>query len=168
MPLVLRHPDVGLQLVGEGGARLFLDLRVEYPVDAAIVALLAVEIAVHGLGEQGIDDIVFLLLRDQDVDIELGPESGDALNEFQRGHLELFSSIAFFQSRKRVKLVIHQHRLDVAVILDRGERFARRGHAAEGDSERVVERAGGRVQALDDLAQRERFVFNDQDSAEGF
>jgi len=70
--------------------------------------------------------------------------------------------------RERVELVVGQHRLDVAVGLDRGERLPGGGDAAEGDAQRVVERARGCVQALDDLAQRERFVLDDQDPAEGF
>ncbi len=89
MPLVLRHPDVVLQLVGEGRARALLDLRVEDAVDAAVVALLAVEVAVHRLGEQGVDHVVFLLLRDEDVDVELGAKARDALHELQRADLEL-------------------------------------------------------------------------------
>src|SRR5712672_1174213 len=88
MPLVLRHPDIVLQLVVEGRARALLDLSVEYSVDAAVVALLAVEIAVDRFGEQLVDDVVLLLLRDQDVDVELGPKARDALHELQRGHLE--------------------------------------------------------------------------------
>jgi hypothetical protein len=32
----------------------------------------------------------FLLLRDQDVDVELGPKARDALHKFERGHLQFF------------------------------------------------------------------------------
>jgi len=89
MPLVLRHPDVVLELVVERRARPLLDLRVQDPVDAAVIALLAVEIAVDRLGEELVDDVVLLLLRDQDVDIELGPKARDALDQLQGGHLQL-------------------------------------------------------------------------------
>jgi hypothetical protein len=64
MPLVLRHPDVVLELVVERRARPLLDLRVEDAVDAAVVALLAVEVAVDRFGEEGVDDVVLLLLGD--------------------------------------------------------------------------------------------------------
>ena len=37
------------------------------------VALLTVEVAVDRLGEERVDDVVLLLLRDQDVHRELGP-----------------------------------------------------------------------------------------------
>ncbi len=75
-------------LVVERRARALLDLRVEDAVDAAVVALLAVEVAVHRFGEQLVDDVVLLLLRDQDVDVELGPEAGDALHQLERRHLQ--------------------------------------------------------------------------------
>ena len=88
VPLVLRHPHVVLQLVVEGRARALLDLRVEDAVDAAVVALLAVEVAVHRFGEQLVHDVVLLFLRDQDVDVELGPEAGDSLHQLERRHLQ--------------------------------------------------------------------------------
>src|SRR5438105_3748498 len=89
VPLVLRHPDVVLQLVVEGRARALLDLRVEDAVDAAVVALLAVEVAVDRFRKQGVDDVIFLLARDQDVDVELGPKARGALDELERRHLRL-------------------------------------------------------------------------------
>jgi len=52
-----------------------------------------------------------------------------------------------------VELVVDDHRLDVAVGLDCRQRLLRGGDAAEGDAERVVQRARRRVQPLQDLAQ---------------
>ena len=170
VPLVLRHPHVVLQLVGEGRARLLLDLRVEDAVDAAVVALLAVEVAVHRLGEQRVDHVVFLLLRDQDVDRQLGPEARDALHQLERRDLQLAvwtaGAVAVVLGEP-VERVVDQHRLDVAVGLDGGERLLGGGDAGEGDAERVIERARGGVQALDELAQHQLFVVDDEDAADG-
>jgi len=94
-------------------------------------------------------------------------QARDPLHQLERRHLQharAGRAVAF----QGVERVVDDHRLDVAVALDRGERFGGGSDAAEGDSERVVEGTRGRVQALDDLAQRERFVFDYQDPAEGF
>ena len=70
--------------------RALLDLRVQDAVDAAVVALLAVEVAVDRFGEQRVDDVVLLFLRDDDVDVELRAQARDALHELDRRHLQLF------------------------------------------------------------------------------
>ena len=115
---VLRHPDVALQRVVERRARLLLDLRVEDAVDAAVVALLAVEIAVHRLGEERVHHLVLLLLRDQDVDVELGAKARDPLHQLQRRHLQrACEPLAVRCVARRVQRVVDDHRLDVAVRL---------------------------------------------------
>jgi len=62
-----------------------------------------------------------VLLCDQDVDVELGPKACDALHELQRRHLLLGASLV-----ERVELVVDDDGLEIAVLLDRGERVARR------------------------------------------
>ena len=163
MPRVLRHPDVVLELVVEGRARALLDLRVEDPVHAAVVALLAVEVAVDRLGEKRVDDFVLVLLRDQDVDVDLGPEAGDPLHQLERRHLQLPRVLAV----EVVELVVDDDRLDVAVLLERLERFARGRDAGEGEAERVLERAGRGVEAFHKLAQYQRLVVDDEHAADG-
>ena len=114
--------------------------------------------------------VVFLLLRDEDVDRQLGPEAGDALHQLERGDLQLAVRTAGAVAvvlGERVERVVDQHRLDVAVRLDGGERLLGGGDAGEGDAERVIERAGGGVQALDELAQHQVLVVDDEDAADG-
>jgi hypothetical protein len=161
-------PDVVLQLVVERRARALLDLRVEDAVDAAVVALLAVEIAVDRLGEQGVDHVVLPFLRDQDVDIELGAQACDPLHQLQGGHLQLLLRAGAAVLGEGVQRVVHQDRLQVAVGFDGGERFLDGGDAAEGDAERVVEGARGGVQPLHELAQDQVLVVDDEDAADGF
>jgi hypothetical protein len=55
--------------------------------------MLTVEISIHRFGEQGVDHVVFLLLRDQDVDVELGTKARDALDQLERRGLKLFLGI---------------------------------------------------------------------------
>ncbi len=155
VPGVLRHPYVVLELVVERRPRPFLDLRVEDAVHAAVVALLAVEVAVDRLGEQRVDDLVFVLLGDEDVDVELGTEAGDPPHQFERRHFLL-------------RAVVDHHRLQVAVLLDCRERLARRRDPGKGDAEGIVERARRRVQPLDELLQDEGLVVDDQDPADRF
>src|SRR5260370_2421998 len=138
------HPDVVLELVVERCARTLLDLRVEYPVHAAVIALLAVEVAVDRLSEEGIDDLVLVLLRDEDVHVELGPKARDALHELERRHLLLGAFLI-----EGVELVVDHDGLEIAVLLDRGERFARRGDARKGDAEPIIAGAPGRLQPFD-------------------
>ncbi len=76
-------------------------------------------------------------------------------------------SVAVPRARKRIELVVGDDGLEVAVGLDRGERLARGGDAAEDDAERIVERARGGVQAAHQIAQHERVVFDDEDAADG-
>src|SRR2546427_259179 len=70
-------------------ARSLLDLCVENPIHAAVIALLAVEVAVDRLREEGIDDLVLMLLRDQNVDVELRSEARNPLHELEGRHLLL-------------------------------------------------------------------------------
>src|SRR6267143_3063412 len=161
VPGVFCHPDVVLELVVERRARTLLDLRVENPVHATVIALLAVEIAVDRLCEEGIDDLVLVLLREQNVDVELGSEARDALHELQRRHFLLGAFLI-----ESVELVVDHDGLEIAVLLDRGERFARRGDPGKRDAERIVERAGGRVQAFDEFLENERLVVDDEDPAD--
>ena len=163
MPRVLRHPDVVLELIVEGRAGALLDLRVQDAVHAAVVALLAVEVAVDRLGEQRVDDLVLVLLRDQDVDVDLGPEAGDPLHQLERGHLQPPRVLAV----EVVELVVDHDRLHVAVLFQGLERLARGGDAGEGEAERVVERAGGGVEAFYELAQYQRLVVDDEHAADG-
>jgi hypothetical protein len=88
VPLVLRHPDIVLELVVERRARALLDLRVEDAVHAAVVTLVAVEVAVDRFGEEGVDHVVLFFLRNHDVHVELGAQARDALDELQGRHLE--------------------------------------------------------------------------------
>ena len=166
VPGVLGHQHVALQRVVEGRIGLLLHLGVEDAVDAAVVALLAVEVAVHRLREQRVDDLVLLLLRDQDVDVELGPKARDLLDQLQRRHLQHARVAAVVL--QGVEGVVDDHGLDVAVLLDRLERVARGGDAGEHDAERVVQALGGRVQALDELLEDQRLVVDDQDAADRF
>ena len=46
------------------------------------------------------------------------------------------------------------------------ERFLRRGDADEDDAERIVERARRGVESLDELAQHEVLVIDDEDAAD--
>ena len=164
VPLVFGHPDVVLQLVEEGRACPLLDLRIEDAVDAAIVALLAIEVAVHRFGEERVDDVVLFLACDDDVDVELGAKARDPLHQLERGHLGLRPRAVL----QRIERVVDEHGLQVAVALDRGERILRGRHAGEADAEGIVERTRGGVQAFDELAQLERFVVDDQDPADRF
>src|SRR5436190_4030782 len=163
VPLVLRHPDVVLQLVVEGCACALLDLGIEDAVDAAVIAFLAVEVAVDRFGEERIDDVVLLLARDHDVDVELGTKARDALHQLERRHLGLRPRAVL----QRIERVVDQHRLQVAVALDRGERVLRAGDAAEADAKRIVERARRGVKTLDELAQLERLVVDYEYPARG-
>src|SRR3989441_5883540 len=163
VPGVFCHPDVVLELVVERRARTLLDLRVENPVHAAVIALLAVEVAVDRLREEGIDDLVLVLLRDQNVDVELGSEARDALHELQRRHFLLGAFLI-----ESVELVVDHDGLEIALLLDRSERFARRGDPGKRDAERIVERAGGRVQPFDEFLENERLVVDDEDPADRF
>src|SRR5437867_6451826 len=163
VPGVFCHPDVVLELVVERRARTLLNLRVENPVHAAVIALLAVEVAVDRLCEERVDDLVLVLLRDQNVDVELGPEARDALHELQRRHFLLGAFLI-----ESVELVVDHDGLEIAVLLDRGERLARRGDSGKRDAERIVERAGGRVQPLDQFLENERLVVDDEDPADRF
>jgi len=166
VPLVLGHPDVVLERVVERSARALLDLGVEDAVDAAVVALLSIEIAIHGLGEQGVDHVVFLLLGDQDVDVELGPEAGNAPDELQRRHLQLLLVLVLAViPRQRIERVVDQHRLQVAVGLDHRQRFLGGGYAGEADAEGIIERARRGVEALDELAQHQVLIVDDEDAA---
>src|SRR3989441_9565064 len=163
VPGVFCHPDVVLELVVERRARTLLNLRVKNPVLAAVIALLAVEVAVDRLCEERVDDLVFVLLRDQNVDVELGPEASDALHELQRRHLLLGAFLI-----EGVELVVDHDGLEIAVLLDRRERFARRGDPGKRDAERIIERAGGRVQPFDEFLEHERLVVDDEDPADRF
>src|SRR5467141_2334976 len=163
VPGVFCHPDVVLELVVERRARTLLDLRVYNPVHATVIALLAVEIAVDRLCEEGIDDLVLVLLRDENVDVELGSEARDALHELQHRHFLLGAFLI-----ESVELVVDHDGLEIAVLLDRGERFARRGDPGKRDAERIVERAGGRVQPFDEFLENERLVVDDEDPADRF
>jgi hypothetical protein len=69
-------------------------------------------------------------------------------------------------ARQRIERVVDQDGLQVAVALDHLERFPGRGDAGEGDAERVVERAGGGVEALHELAQHQVLVVDDEDAAD--
>src|SRR5260370_11339459 len=155
------HPDVVLELVVERCARTLLDLRVEYPVHAAVIALLAVEVAVDRLSEEGIEDLVLVPLRDEDVHVELGPKARAALHALERRHLVLGAFLI-----EGVELVVDHDGLEIAVVLDRGERFARRGDARKGDAERIIEGARGRVQAFDEFLQHQRFIVDDKNPAD--
>ena len=46
------------------------------------------EITVDRFGEKRIDDLVFLFLLDQDVEIEFGTQRRDLLHELQSAHLQ--------------------------------------------------------------------------------
>jgi hypothetical protein len=164
MPGVLGHQHVVLELIVEGRARLLLDLRVQDAVHASIVALLAVEVAVHGFAEERIDHLILLLLGDQDVDVELGPEAGDVLHQLERRHLQHAGAVAL--RVHGVERVVDHDRLDVAVLLDRVQRLLCGGDAHEDDTERVVQAASGRVEPLDELAQHQALVVDHEDPAE--
>jgi beta-phosphoglucomutase-like phosphatase (HAD superfamily) len=125
-----------------------------------------IEVAVDGLGEERIDDVVFLLLRDEDVDVELRPQARNALHQLERRHLQLLLRAGAVLG-KRIERVVHQHGLQVAVGLDRGDRLLRGGDAAEGNAEGVVEGARRGVQPLHELAQDEVLVVDDQNAAGG-
>jgi hypothetical protein len=132
------------------------DLRVQDPVHAAVVALLAVEVAVDRLGEQRVDDLVLLFLLDQDVEVELRPQRGDLLHQLQRADLQAARAPcrrcgAVPRVLHRVELVVDDDDLDVAVALDQLQPFLGGQRADEGDAERVVERARRGVQALEEL-----------------
>src|SRR2546427_423910 len=115
------------------------------------------------LREEGIDDLVLVLLRDQNVDVELGSEARDALHELQRRHFLLGAFLI-----ESVELVVDHDCLEIALLLDRSERFARRGDPGKRDAERIVERAGGRVQPFDEFLENERLVVDDEDPADRF
>src|SRR5262249_53686173 len=68
--------------------------------------------------------------------------------------------------RAGVRLVVDHDGLDIAVLLDRGERLLGGRDAGESDPERVVERPRRRVQALDELLQNEELVVDDEDAAD--
>ena len=165
VPGVLGHQHVALQRVVERRVGALLELGVEDAVDAAMVALLAVEVAVHRLGEQRVDHLVLLLLGDEDVDVELRAQARDPLHQLERRHLQ-HARAGRAVALQGVERVVDDHRLDVAVVLDRLERVARRGDAGEADAQRVVQALGGGVQALDELLEDQGLVVDHEDAAD--
>jgi len=69
---------------------------------------------------------------------------------------------------ERVELVVDHDDLEIAVLLDRGERFARGGDAGKGDDERIVQRPCGGVKPFDEFLQHQRFVVADKNRLTGF
>ncbi len=117
MPGILGHQHIAFELVVKRRASFFLDLRVQNAIHAAVVALFAVEVAIHRFSEQPVHHLVFLFLGNQDVDIEFGAETGDSLHQFERRHL-LGARAVLVVVFQGVQRVVHHHSLEVAVFFD--------------------------------------------------
>ena len=165
VPGILGHQHVALQRVVERRVRALLELGVEDAVDAAMVALLTVEVAVHRLGEQRVDHFVFLLLGDEDVDVELRAQARDPLHQLECRHLQHARS-GRAVALQRIERVVDDHRLDVAIVLDRFEGVASGRDAGEADAQRVVQALGGGVQALDELLEDQGLIVDDENAAD--
>src|SRR5258708_3950912 len=88
-------------------------------------------------------------------------EASAALHEVQRRHVLLGAFLI-----EGVELVVDDDGLEIAVLFDRGERIARRGDPGKRDADRIVERAGGGVQPLDEFLQHQRFIVDDKNPAD--
>jgi hypothetical protein len=65
---------------------------------------------------------------------------------------------------QRIERVVGDHRLDVAVGLDRGERLARGGDAGERHAQRIVEALGGGIEAPGQFPQHQLFIVDDKNA----
>ena len=132
MPGILCHQYIAFKLIIKRGAGFFLKLSVEDAVHPPIITLFSVEIAIHRFRKERIHHFVFFFLRNQYVDIQLGTKTGDFLHQLQRRHLQIAGTL--FTVFQGIERVIHQYRLNVTVVLDGLQCFARSSYARKTDT----------------------------------
>ena len=157
VPAVLGHAHVGLELVVERRGRLLGDLGSEDAGPAVVVALAAVEVAVHHVAGQALQQQLVLVVLERHVKRQLGTQRDDLPGH--RGDVLV--------AARGVVAVVEQDDLHVPVGLHGSDRGGRVGGGHGQQLERVVERLRGRVHARHHLVAPARIGADHQDMAQG-
>jgi hypothetical protein len=166
VPAVLGHAHVVLQLVVERRGRLLGDLRRQDAGPAVVVALAAVEVAVHHVAGQALQQQLVLVVFQRHVERQLGPERDDLARH--RGDVVVACRALASLGGRRVVTVVDQNDLDIAVGLDGGDRGAGIGGGHGQQVERVVQLLRGRVDPGHHLVAPARIGAHHQDVAHWF